>query len=199
MDPRLREDDTEKDISTQQNLPCGMKKLFGTFFLIIAGVVSAATAKAVNLTLQLPGGQTTGVVNPGATVASFYSFALLISGILAFGAIVWGGITYALAAGNPSKQSEGKEWIIGALLGILLLAGAYFILNIINPSLVNLTVPTLSPLQQAPAGNDSNGTPAGNNSGGTSAGGGTISPSTNNGSFWSGIKCAWENRNNCKF
>ncbi|HUC01414.1 MAG TPA: hypothetical protein VMA75_00720, partial [Candidatus Paceibacterota bacterium] len=37
-----------------------------------------------------------------------------------------------------------KEWIWGALLGLLLLAGAYLILNVINPQLVNLNLPTLN-------------------------------------------------------
>ena len=62
----------------------------------------------------------------------------MISGVLAFGAIVYGGIKYTLAAGNPSGQSEGKEWVKGALTGLLLLVGAYAILNIINPQLTSL-------------------------------------------------------------
>ncbi len=38
--------------------------------------------------------------------------------ILAFGAIVYGCTKHAVATGNPG-QSEGKEWIMGALYGIL--------------------------------------------------------------------------------
>ena len=80
---------------------------------------------------------------PGAFVRGFYQFALMIGGVLAFGAIVYGGVLYAASVGNPSKQSEGKEWIKSALLGLLLLAGAYLILYTINPNLVNLSLPTL--------------------------------------------------------
>ena len=76
-------------------------------------------------------------------MSGFYQFALMIGGVLAFGAIVYGGILYAASAGNPSKQSEGKEWIKSALFGLLLLAGAYLILYTINPNLVNLGLPTL--------------------------------------------------------
>ena len=83
---------------------------------------------------------------PGEYVQSFYRFALLISGALAFGAIVYGGIKYTFAAGNPSGQSEGKEWVKGALLGLLLLAAAGIILRTINPNLVNLSdLPGLPP------------------------------------------------------
>ncbi len=87
---------------------------------------------------------------PGECVNNFYKFALLISGILAFGAIVYGGVKYTFAAGNPSGQSEGKEWVKGALLGLLLLGGAYLILRTINPELVDLSLAELPGLP-APA------------------------------------------------
>lgn len=73
-------------------------------------------------------------------VTNFYSFALMMAGILAFGAIVWGGIKYATGRGNPAAESEGKSWITNALLGLLLLAGAYVILRTINPQIVGLNI-----------------------------------------------------------
>jgi hypothetical protein len=85
---------------------------------------------------------------PGEYVNNFYKFALLAGGVLAFGAIVYGGIKYTLAAGNPSGQSEGKEWVKGALLGLLLLGGAYLILRTINPELVSLKIPGLPGVAQ---------------------------------------------------
>jgi hypothetical protein len=83
----------------------------------------------------------------------------MIGGVLAFGAIVYGGVLYAISMGNPSKQSEGKEWVESALIGLLLLAGAYLILYTINPDLVNLNLPTLQgiSIQAASEGNQSNG------------------------------------------
>lgn len=133
---------------------------------IISGIVSAVTAKAVAINVQVPGAQAVSAsANPGGIVANFYSFALLISGILAFGAIVWGGIKYALAAGNPSGQSEGKEWIMGALWGILLLAGAYLLLHTINPALINLNIQPLSPLTQPSTQSGGGGGSVNNNAG----------------------------------
>ncbi|HUZ92371.1 MAG TPA: hypothetical protein VNG29_00025, partial [Candidatus Paceibacterota bacterium] len=58
----------------------------------------------------------------------------------------YGGIKYTLAAGNPSKQSDGKEWVKGALYGLLLLVGAYLILNLINPQLTNCGLTALPAL-----------------------------------------------------
>lgn len=101
------------------------------FLPVISGAQNTAPA-------NLPSDQSNATEKPGVLVNNFYTFALSISGLLAFGAIVWGGIQYTASAGSPSGQSEGKEWIKGALWGLLLLAGAYLILNTINPDIVGL-------------------------------------------------------------
>lgn len=96
------------------------------------------------ISLNIPGTNNPTVLGPGAFVANFYEFALMIGGVLAFGVIVYGGIRYMASAGNPSGQGDAKEWIQAALLGLVLLVGAYFILNVINPQLLNLTLPKLT-------------------------------------------------------
>ena len=98
-------------------------------------------AFAADINVNFPGNNVTSTV-PGV-ITNFYNFALIIAGILAFGAIVYGGVKYAAGAGNPSSQSEGKSWITNALLGLLLLAGAWVVLNTINPQLVTLATPSL--------------------------------------------------------
>jgi len=131
-----------------------MKGFFKYFVLIFIGITfinTVAIASAVDISYQLPGTQAASFSNPCTTVINFYYFALFISGILAFGAIVWGGIKYSISAGNPSGQSEGLDWIKGAILGIILLAGSYFLLNIINPTLVSCQMPTLAPLPSSTA------------------------------------------------
>ena len=112
----------------------------------------ALAAEPTKIDTTLPGSYPSEV--PGGIVGNFYQFALAIAGVLAFGAIVYGGVRYTFAAGNPSGQSEGKEWIKGALLGLLLLASAYLILNTINPKIIDLTLPTLKKIEkvEAPAG-----------------------------------------------
>jgi formate hydrogenlyase subunit 3/multisubunit Na+/H+ antiporter MnhD subunit len=107
--------------------------------------IAVALAAAITISPNLPGPLNTTPTgsSPGAYIKNFYSYALFLSGLLAFGAIVYGGIKYAIARGNPSGESEAKQWIWSALLGMLLLAGAYIILFTINPNLVNLALPTL--------------------------------------------------------
>ena len=96
----------------------------------------------ITINSNLPGASPASEGVPGF-VSNFYSFALIAAGILAFGAIVWGGIKYATGRGNPSEESDGKSWITSALLGLLLLAGAYVVLKTINPELLNLQIPGL--------------------------------------------------------
>lgn len=78
--------------------------------------------------------------SPAQFVANFYTFALMIAGVLAFAVIVYGGLRQVFG------KQEGKEWIKAALLGLLLLAGAYIVLKTINPALVNLTNPEIKEL-----------------------------------------------------
>ena len=82
-------------------------------------------------------------------IQGLYLFALSLAGVLAFGAIVYGGVKYATGRGNPGAETDARSWITGALLGLLLLAGAYIILQTVNPALVTLGIPQLPALRSA--------------------------------------------------
>ena len=112
--------------------------------LFITSVAFAQTQIIISTSVPGTYPPTSGTGGPGALIANFYQFALMIGGVLAFGVIVYGGVKYMASAGNPSSQSDAKEWIEAALLGLLLLVGAYFILSVINPQLLNLNLPSLT-------------------------------------------------------
>lgn len=120
-------------------------------------VALAQTQAAITINPNIPGVQGTAQIGPCGWIVNFYNFALLFSGILAFGAIVFGGFLYATSAGNPSRQSEGRSWIESALLGLLLLAGAYAILYTVNPALTSCSLPTLTGIQDSSGGTGSGG------------------------------------------
>ena len=112
-------------------------------------VFSPAVAQTqITIATSVPGtyGAAASAGAPGAYVADFYWFALIIGGVLAFGVVVYGGVRYMASAGNPSGQSDAKEWIEAAILGLLLLVGVYFVLSVINPQLLNLNLPSLTPV-----------------------------------------------------
>ncbi|MDO8536665.1 MAG: hypothetical protein Q7R94_00250 [bacterium] len=129
-----------------------MRKLLviSRWSLVVCLLLVASLAFAqVKINPNIPGVSDT-EKNPCAIVFGFYKYALMIGGILAFGAVVYGGVKYTLAAGNPSGQSEGKEWVKGALLGLLLLAASYLVLNTINPDITKCTLTELADLPPVP-------------------------------------------------
>lgn len=74
-------------------------------------------------------------------IQTLYRFGLGIGGILAVGMIIFGAINISIS-GSVDKEKEGKSYITSALLGLLLLFGAYVLLREINPNLVQLSPPS---------------------------------------------------------
>ena len=75
-------------------------------------------------------------------IGKFYTYALAVVGVAALGAIIYGGILHTVSSGNASQQTEARAWIWGAVMGVMLLLGAYLLLNTVNPELVKLTDPS---------------------------------------------------------
>ena len=75
-----------------------------------------------------------------------YYFIIGISGLIAFGALIYGGLRYLTSAGNPEALKDAKNQILAAFLGIIILLSSYLILYTIDPQLVVLEVPALKVL-----------------------------------------------------
>ena len=137
-------------------------------FLISLLFLAAGPALAVEITNVVPdianSQGTGGAGNVVGWIQAFYQFSLIAGVFLAVGVITWAGLKYALAAGNPSGQSDARDQILQALLGLILLFGAYIVLFTINPNLTKLSLPTLSDARV--------GTPAALTGGGGSTGSG---------------------------
>jgi len=79
-----------------------------------------------------------------------------IAGILAVLMIAYGGVVWLFSGGASDKIGHAKELITGAIIGLVLALGSYFILNTINPKLVNFTtfpVPPISVVEYIKEGN----------------------------------------------
>ena len=65
-------------------------------------------------------------------LGNFYNRLLLpIGTVLAGLVIMFGGISYAMSAGEPGKVQKAKEYIFGAISGEVLLIGAALIVKTI--------------------------------------------------------------------
>jgi len=76
-------------------------------------------------------------------VKYFYEWGVTIGGLVAFLALVMAGFQYMTSAGDPSKMKDATEKIKSAILGLVLLLGSYLVLNLINPELTTLRMPSL--------------------------------------------------------
>lgn len=79
--------------------------------------------------------------NFGVFINYIYKYSFVIVSILGVLMIIVAGIQWLTSAGNQEKIGAAKKRIMGAVIGILILALSYTILNTINPYLVNLRLP----------------------------------------------------------
>ena len=61
-------------------------------------------------------------------LSKLYTWSIGIGAALAIFMLTWAGYTYVTSAGNPDAVNQAKEYIIGAILGLLLLilAGLFY-------------------------------------------------------------------------
>lgn len=76
----------------------------------------------------------------GRCVSQIYVWSLGLSSLLAIIVVIVGGYFVMTARGNAAQASKGKSYIYSALVGLILLFGAYIILNTINSDLVDFDV-----------------------------------------------------------
>jgi hypothetical protein len=129
----------------------GLKKIFfALIFLFLILGASFVSAQEVNYP-RIPGvlapQDFPDDAQPGLYVKYIISLAMWAAGVVALAALIYGGILYLMSSGKPDRMVAAKEQIVGAFLGVLILFSIYFILQTINPSLRNLTVPDLEPTE----------------------------------------------------
>gem|GEM_PF-4728687 len=75
----------------------------------------------------------------GALTAQLYKYSLRIAGLAVFLMFILAGLTYIVPA-LKTKLGDPVKIIKDAIIGLIILASAYVILNSINPDLVRSSV-----------------------------------------------------------
>jgi hypothetical protein len=101
-----------------------------TKFNLETGVEAGAKAGAVRDDIELTY-PWSGAEKLGDLVSRFYNIALGLVGVAALAAIIYGGILWTVSK-SPSGSQEAKDWITGAIWGLLLLLSAYLLFNTIG-------------------------------------------------------------------
>lgn len=127
-----------------------MKKIVG--FISISIYFFSATAIAFAQTpinLQPP----TGSINNVAiqNIPQFIITLLFVIGIIvAISFLIYGGIKWVMSGGDKAAVESARNHIVAAIVGLVIVAGAFFILNVVfallgvNFNISNLCIPTLS-------------------------------------------------------
>jgi len=109
-----------------------MKKLFPILFFTSFGLAMLSlTASALEYKLPFLGGNDN--PTPCEYIRALYIWGLGIVGAVAVTSIAIGGFLYM-----TNQVQKGKDYILSALLGLLLLLGSWLLLNTINPDLAKL-------------------------------------------------------------
>jgi len=133
------------------------KKLFIIIFLTLivfsALPVQATEGRSLNTAfpeIRLPDGKNYSPQTESTSVPKYiayiYYFLIMISGLLALGILITGGLGYIISSGSPEKMKDAKDKIFAALLGMLILFGSWILLYNINPELVSFNLPELRPI-----------------------------------------------------
>ena len=126
-------------------------QMLGLVFFLAAQPVAAADKDfAMNLEVPIPGLNNHIIFSSNTKpiadyIRAVYSYAIGIVGILAAVVLMIGGVMWITAGGNTSNIGEAKAMITASLSGLVLVLTSYFILNQINPALVNLQVTEIAP------------------------------------------------------
>lgn len=71
-------------------------------------------------------------ISIGALVSTVVLWVVYIAGVLAFFYLVYSGILYITAAGNPDQAKKGQQGILNAIIGIIIISLAYVIVRAVG-------------------------------------------------------------------
>ena len=80
----------------------------------------------------------TGVTDVSTLFSKTTGTIALIAGIIAFIYLIYSGILYLSAAGNPDSAKKGQQGIINAIIGIIIIVAAWAIINAVNGTASNV-------------------------------------------------------------
>ena len=69
------------------------------------------------------------LADAGKALLTVIDWAIALSGAVALIYIIWGGVQYVTAGGNEEQTKKGKTTITWAIIGLILIIGAYAIVK----------------------------------------------------------------------
>jgi len=111
---------------------------------IAFSLIATSSALAANeFTYEIAGITITNKTTAAELIMYFFNIGIAIGGFIAVVMVITSGIDYLTSGGNPSKLDSAKKRMQNSALGIVILVGAFAILNNINPELLNIKISKL--------------------------------------------------------
>jgi len=95
----------------------------------------------LNTVTEISFGGSKNFTNIGVFILQIYNYAVGVAAVLATVMIIISGAQWAVSGGNTETINNSKKRIAGAVIGLFIALMSNFILNSINPALVNLRLP----------------------------------------------------------
>jgi len=127
------------NIKIEPTIKLGMRKLIvagSSFFLFL--FVTVAPAFAVTKVDPCPQGKDAGGVGfnvlcgltlDGGIIGTLITIAFILAVIIALAFLIFGGIKWIISGGDKTKVEEARGTIVAALVGLILVFLAFFLIN----------------------------------------------------------------------
>jgi lysylphosphatidylglycerol synthetase-like protein (DUF2156 family) len=76
--------------------------------------------------------QSADVVKIQAFIISVINVFVALSGFVAAGFFVWGGVGYITSSGNPEALDKSKKTVLYSAIGLVIVLGAFVISNVVS-------------------------------------------------------------------
>lgn len=91
-----------------------------------------STVLAQDITIGDPGVGLGAISDLGYIISAVIGIVFILSGILVFAMLVWGGIQWITSGGDKDNTQKAKDRITNALVGIAIVASAWAITKLVE-------------------------------------------------------------------
>lgn len=106
-------------------------KVFASLTSVSAYLLVAASALAQNQGLKAPGGSLAADTKVEAIPQYIVNLLFLIAAFLAVAYLMYGGIKWITSRGDKIQVEAARKHIVAAVIGLVIVAGAFFALNVV--------------------------------------------------------------------
>lgn len=82
----------------------------------------------------------------GNYIRAIYIYFIWTVGIVATFMLVYGAVRWIAAAGNTARIKDARDTMTNSIIGLIIALTSYALLYVINPQLLNLSLPSVSPI-----------------------------------------------------